>query len=95
MYGSLPDLLISLLRHILTFLGGIIVARGWVDAETATQLVGALITLVGILFSAFFHAASNGTVPTMSVTPNMGNMIENKTTTIKTESIIPQKVIPS
>ncbi len=81
MYGTLPDTLIALLRHLLTFIAGIVVARGWISADMAAQLVGALIGLIGIAFSAFFHAGSNGTIPTQSTTPSMAKQIEDKTTT--------------
>lgn len=89
MYGTLPDLLISLLRHMLTFVAGIIVARGWVDAETATQLVGALIGLIGLAFSAFFHAGSNGTMPTISTHPAMSEQTQNTTTVTKSIQPVP------
>ena len=35
----------SILRHVLTFGGGFIVAKGWVSAETMTAVVGAIITI--------------------------------------------------
>lgn len=81
MYGTLPDTLIALLRHLLTFIAGIVVARGWISADMAAQLVGALIGLIGLAFSAFFHAGSNGTIPTQSTTPSMAKQIEDKTIT--------------
>lgn len=81
MYGITPDIAVSILRHILTFIAGIIVARGWIGAEYATQLVGAIIGLVSVLFSAFFHAASNGVVPPVSTTSNMKQVTTETTTT--------------
>ncbi|MEE7478402.1 hypothetical protein [Methylobacterium hispanicum] len=38
--------LTSLLRTVLQFAGGIAVGRGWVDAETMTALVGAVVTIL-------------------------------------------------
>jgi hypothetical protein len=38
-------------RHILTFVGGLLVARGTVDAATAETVVGAVITLGGAAWS--------------------------------------------
>lgn len=70
MYGATPDIVISMLRHLLMLIAGLIVHRGWVDADIAAQLVGAIVALVSVLFSAFFHAASNGTIQTISTTPN-------------------------
>lgn len=71
MYGTIADSLLSLLRNCLMLIAGIIVAKGWISGEEATQLVGALVGLISVLFSIFFHAASNGTVQTLSTTPNM------------------------
>ena len=70
MYGAQPDIIISILRHLLMLIAGLIVHRGWIEADIAAQLVGAIIALVSILFSAFFHAASNGTIETISTKPN-------------------------
>ncbi|PIK74438.1 hypothetical protein CS379_02550, partial [Methylobacterium frigidaeris] len=36
----------TLLRTLLQFGGGIAVGRGWIDADTATALTGALVTLL-------------------------------------------------
>ncbi|AWB24199.1 hypothetical protein DA075_27715 [Methylobacterium currus] len=38
--------LTTLLRTLLQFGGGIAVGRGWIDADTATALSGALVTLL-------------------------------------------------
>ncbi|TGD96483.1 hypothetical protein [Methylobacterium nonmethylotrophicum] len=38
--------LTTLLRTLLQFGGGIAVGRGWLDADTATALTGALVTLL-------------------------------------------------
>lgn len=43
----------SILRHVLTFGGGFAVAKGWVSAETMTGLVGAIITVGGVVWSLF------------------------------------------
>ena len=42
---------LGVLRHSLTFLGGILVAKGLVDDAMVSELSGALITLVGGLWS--------------------------------------------
>lgn len=70
MYGTTPDIIISLLRNLLMLISGLIVHRGWVDADVAAQLVGAIVALISVLFSAFFHATSNGTIQTISIKPN-------------------------
>lgn len=37
----------GLIRHVLTFGGGYLIAQGWVDEVTVTAIVGALVTLLG------------------------------------------------
>lgn len=43
----------SILRHVLTFGGGFAVAKGWVSAETMTGIVGAIITIGGVVWGLF------------------------------------------
>lgn len=38
---------LSVVRQILLFVGGIAVGKGWVDNETMVQIVGALMALAG------------------------------------------------
>jgi len=39
------------IRHVLTMVGGVLVAKGWLDEATWTALVGAMMTLVGVFWS--------------------------------------------
>ncbi len=39
---------IALLRHLLTFIGGTLVAKGILDSAALTELIGAIITLVSV-----------------------------------------------
>ena len=41
----------GLLRHLLTFGGGWMVANGWIDETTMMEVVGAVLTLVGLVWS--------------------------------------------
>lgn len=41
----------GIVRHVLTFVGGIAVAKGLIDTETAAQVVGALATIIGVVWS--------------------------------------------
>ena len=41
----------GLLRHLLTFGGGWMVANGWVDEQTMLEVVGAVLTIVGVVWS--------------------------------------------
>lgn len=42
---------LGLIRHTLTFVGGILVAKGLLDETIVTEIVGAVITLVGGMWS--------------------------------------------
>jgi hypothetical protein len=43
----MKDQILGLIRHALTFVGGIIVAKGLVDGALSTEIIGAVMTLVG------------------------------------------------
>ena len=43
--------ILGLARHILTFMGGILIAKGIVDETTAAEVVGAIVTLIGGVWS--------------------------------------------
>lgn len=43
---------LGLIRHILTFGGGLLVGKGLLDEPLATELVGALIGVIGGVWSA-------------------------------------------
>ena len=45
------EMLEGFVRHLLTMIGGILVAKGWVDDATAASLVGAALTIAGFLWS--------------------------------------------
>ena len=45
------DKITGLLRHILTFVGGYLVTAGIIDEQMLTEVVGAIITLVGFVWS--------------------------------------------
>lgn len=42
---------LGIVRHILTFGGGLIVSKGWIDESLYTELVGGLLTLIGGIWS--------------------------------------------
>ena len=42
---------LGLLRHVLTFVGGILIAKGLVDEGQVTELAGGLMTIVGTVWS--------------------------------------------
>jgi flagellar motor component MotA len=43
--------IMGIVRHILTFGGGFVVSQGWLDEQTMVQMVGAIITIVGGIWS--------------------------------------------
>jgi len=45
------DQLLGILRHVLTFAGGIAVAQGKIDNATVETIIGALVTLGGAVWS--------------------------------------------
>ena len=45
--------ILGVIRHVLTFGGGFLVAKGTVDESTAAQLTAAIITVIGSLWSIF------------------------------------------
>lgn len=43
--------LIGIVRHGLTFIGGVVVMKGLVDESTMTEITGGVLTLVGAVWS--------------------------------------------
>ena len=41
----------GIIRHALTFVGGIVVMKGLVDESTVTEIIGGVITLTGAIWS--------------------------------------------
>lgn len=41
----------GIIRHTLTFVGGIVVAKGLVDETTVTEIIGGVLTLTGAVWS--------------------------------------------
>lgn len=42
---------LGIVRHTLTFIGGIIVMKGFADETTITEIVGGIVTLTGAIWS--------------------------------------------
>jgi positive regulator of sigma E activity len=43
---------IALLRHLLTFIGGTLVAKGILDATALTEIIGAIISILSVTWMA-------------------------------------------
>jgi len=44
---------LGIVRHSLTFIGGILVMKGLVDEAVVTEIIGGTITLAGTIWSVF------------------------------------------
>ena len=42
---------LGIIRHALTFIGGIVIARGLADETVVTEIIGGVVTLVGAIWS--------------------------------------------
>ncbi len=45
------EIIFGIIRHTLTFIGGVLVLKGVVDETTFTEISGALLTLIGGIWS--------------------------------------------
>jgi hypothetical protein len=43
--------ILAVVRHTLTFLGGILVVKGTIDESTVNEIAGSLVTLTGLIWS--------------------------------------------
>lgn len=41
---------LSILRHTLTFIGGILITKGLIDETLSNEIVGSIITLTGLVW---------------------------------------------
>jgi hypothetical protein len=60
----------SILRHILTFGGGFIVAKGWISAEALPGIIGGIITVGGVIWG-FFNKTDNAIVASAAALPDV------------------------
>lgn len=44
---------LGIVRHVLTFGSGFVIAKGWVDESVAGEAITALVGLTGVLWSFF------------------------------------------
>lgn len=43
--------ILGIVRHGLTFIGGILITKGLIDESTATEIIGGIVTLAGTIWS--------------------------------------------
>lgn len=53
------DQLLGIIRHVFTFLGGILVLKGWLDEGVVQELIGAASTIVGTVWSVLDKKKEN------------------------------------
>lgn len=70
--------IVSIARQVLLFVGGFIVAKGWIDTATLTTVVGALITL-GTSFWATYTRRNNGLVASAAAVPEVTQIVTSPT----------------
>jgi hypothetical protein len=51
--NPMKNLILPLLRHALTFAGGLLAAKGYLDESSVAEIVGATISLVSVLWMTF------------------------------------------
>jgi hypothetical protein len=60
----------SILRHILTFGGGFVVAKGWISETLMLEIVGAIVTVGGAVW-AMFNKTSSSIVASAAALPEV------------------------
>ena len=41
----------STIRHVLTFAGGFVIAKGWITPEVSEEAIGGILSLIGVVWS--------------------------------------------
>lgn len=49
---QMKDSILSIVRHALTFGGGVLVAKGWISEHTLPEIIGAISSLIGVIWGA-------------------------------------------
>jgi hypothetical protein len=62
------DAVLSIFRHVLTLVGGIIITKGWLSADLTNQIIGVVISLMGVGMAQVFHAQANDLLSQPSAT---------------------------
>jgi hypothetical protein len=45
------EVVLGIVRHVLTFVGGMLITKGLIDESTAQELVGSFVTTIGLIWS--------------------------------------------
>lgn len=71
----------SILRHILTFGGGFIVAKGWISAEALPGIIGAILAVGGGIWAIFNKTPTNMIAATAALPDVQSIKLETSATT--------------
>lgn len=63
--------ILGVVRHLLTFFGGILVTKGLVDETVVTEIIGGLSTLIGAVWSFFSKTPVVASTETPVETPKV------------------------
>jgi hypothetical protein len=47
----IKEQVLGIIRHVFTFVGGIVIAKGLIDESLYTELIGGVMTLIGSIWS--------------------------------------------
>jgi hypothetical protein len=71
--------LLSFLRHFLTFVGGFVVAQGWISPDALPEVIGAVMTIAGLVFS-FISARTKTTARAVEKAVEVSPLVDAKMT---------------
>lgn len=63
--------ILGVVRHLLTFFGGILVTKGVVDETIVTEIIGGLSTLIGAIWSFISKTPVIASIETPTETPKV------------------------
>ena len=63
--------ILGVVRHLLTFFGGILVTKGLIDETIVTEVIGGLSTLIGAIWSFIAKTPILAPVETPAETPKV------------------------
>ena len=65
---------LSIVRQVLLFGGGIVVSKGWIDNSTLVSVVGALVTLIASAWAIWTRRAT-GLVAAAAALPDVSKVV--------------------
>jgi hypothetical protein len=52
--------ILGIARHVLTFVGGILITKGVVEEPIVNEVIGTIVTVIGTVWSVITKPAKNG-----------------------------------